>query len=150
MPNRKALYEALRRNQYIMPDIKENLVTSGWMLGVVQGNQWCLSSSEVSCLQQCVSPPPRKFLAKILIQTMSEINIPAEKVEPMKATAKLIAKHPPNVSWMLICLAQMKSDHEIFGKDYVAPKLDRGGIAISEASVDNIAHFFTGLPLKHN
>ena len=35
VPNRKALYQALRRNQYIMPDIKENLVTSAWMLGVV-------------------------------------------------------------------------------------------------------------------
>ena len=44
----------------------------------------------------------------------------------------------------------MKSDHEIFGKEYVAPKLDRGGIALTVAEVSNIAQFFTGLPLQSN
>ena len=75
VPNRKRLYEAIRRNQYIMPDVKESFVTSKWMLGIVQGTQWCLASSEVSCLQQCVDPPPRKVLAAMLVEAMAQLEV---------------------------------------------------------------------------
>lgn len=87
----------------------------------------------------------------MLVEAMAQLEVQPEKVESMKATAKLINKNPPNVQWMLTCLAQMKSDHEIFGKNYVAPKLDRGGAQLIMPDVSNITEFFTGLPIKsHN
>ena len=59
VPNKKALYVALQRNQYIMPPMKDAIVTCKFMLGVKDGYYWCLRSSEVVAVKVCADPPAR-------------------------------------------------------------------------------------------
>ena len=122
VPHKFDFYNAMRRNHYVMPAYSSRLVTTDWMLGVIRGTQWCLSSGEVSCLLNCVKPPPRRTLARILSNVMKTVSTTAEKLPGLRATADLIIEHLPDTEWMLKCLAQMDPSHEVFAKNYVAPK----------------------------
>ena len=99
----------MRRNHYVMPAYHSRIVTTDWMLGIVRGTQWCLSSGEVTCLHQCVKPPSKRILAEILSGVMKQVAAPPEKLPGLRATADLILEHPPDSDWMVICLAQMNS-----------------------------------------
>ena len=105
VPHKKDFYNAMRRNRYVMPSYNSRLVTTDWMLGVVRGTQWCLSSGEVCCLHDCVKPPSKRVLAGILAGVMKQVTAPEEKLAGLRATADLILEHPPDVPWMLKCLA---------------------------------------------
>ena len=90
-------------------------------------------------------------MARILVAVMLNITEPAEKVAGIKATAELILEHPPDVFWMLTCLAQMDSNHEVFSRDYVPPKPQKEFEAhIEVPNLDELQSFFAGLPLSTN
>ena len=151
VPHKKDFYDAMRRNHYVMPAYSSRLVSTEWMLGVIRGSQWCLSSGEVSCLHQCVKPPSKKTLALILSNAMKTVQAPPEKLVGLRATADLILERPPDVEWMLKCLAQMNPLHEVFAKDYVAPKERRGlDATIEVANLDELEGFFANLPLSRD
>ena len=139
------------RNHYVMPGYKERMVTTAWMLGVIRGTHWCLSSSEVDCLPQCAKPPTKKVLGAILVAAMRNVATPVEKVAAVKATAELVLEHPPDIYWMLTCLAQINANHEVFGRDYVPPKPEKEFEAVIDVPhLDGLQEFFAGLPLSTN
>ena len=151
IPCKKDFYDAMRRNHYVMPEYKERIVTTAWMLGVVRGTHWCLSSAEVNCLPQCARRPTKKMLAVMLVAVMRNVTEPKEKVEAIKATAELVLAHPPDMHWMLTCLAQIDANHEVFGRDYVPPKpVKEFEAEIDEPNLDALQGFFAGLPLSAN
>ena len=73
VPHKKDFYDAMRRNHYIMPSYNSRLVTTEWMLGVIRGSHWCLSSGEVTCILDCVKPPSKKIFAQILANVMKNV-----------------------------------------------------------------------------
>ena len=151
IPCKRDFYSAMLRNHYVMPAYTERLVTTAWMLGVIRGTHWCLTSGEVNCLHQCAKRPSKKVMARILVTVMLNITKPAEKVAGIKATAEFILEHPPDVFWMLTCLAQMDSNHEVFGRDYVPPKPQKDFEAVIDVpNLDELQGFFAGLPLSTN
>ena len=151
IPHKSDFYSAMLRNHYVMPAYQQRMVTTMWMLGVIKGTHWCLSSGEVNCLHQCAKPPSKKVVAGMLVAVMLNITEPKEKVAGLKATADLILEHPPDVHWMLTCLAQMDSNHEVFGRDYVPPKPQKEFEAVIDLpNLDELQGFFAGLPISTN
>ena len=63
VPDKKALFELILRNQYIMPNFKDGLVTQAWMHGIMWKTHWCLLSEEAGVPKVCAKPPSRKLLA---------------------------------------------------------------------------------------
>ena len=53
--------------------------------------------------------------------------------------------HMPDRAWMIIALATLNKDHEIFGKSYL-PKVIQRGLGVRELEISNEDGFFTGLP----
>ena len=124
-----------------MPKMNEQIVTLNWMLGIIKGEYWCLASDEVNSLKQCVKPPSRKVLARILVDKMRTVVAAADMVRKLKATAILIENHPPDVNWMLTCLSQIDPNNDLFRKDYVLPKVDRAGLNV-DIKVEDLQGFF--------
>ena len=151
VPHKRDFYDAMRRNHYVMPAYNQRLVTVEWMLGVIRGTQWCLSSGEITCLHECVKPPSRRKVAEILANVMKQVNAHASVIAGLRATADLILEHPPDVEWMIKCLAQMDPNHEVFAKNYVPPKQSRDIEATIEvANLDDLQGFFANLPLSRD
>ena len=123
IPDRKGLYKALLRNQYIMPPMKDAINTVKFMRGVIDKKYWVLHSTESSTLKVCADPPNRKVLAKIVFDVLRNYRSVGEPLDSgMRRTAKWIKKTPPNAQWLLLILSTLTPNHELFSKGYIAPK----------------------------
>lgn len=99
----------------------------------------------------CVDPPPRTDLAKMVVAQMRTEDIDPNN-QPLfnsfKRTADEILKKPPNQDWLISMLATMNPGCEIFRKDYVKPKVSKfADPDATEDLVDNVAGYFDGLPV---
>ena len=65
----------MQRNQFIMPSIKENLVTVEWMGSILAGDFWCLHSDQVTALKVCADPPTKGMLANMVFDEMMKCAI---------------------------------------------------------------------------
>ena len=147
-PTPKFYYEALVRNGNYLPKLKEPIMTMKFMKGIKSEKYWVPNTNRGHgvYVKLCADPPSRKLLAKILQKTMMTCpDVPEDIHSSFRRTAKLIKKNPPNVDWMVTVLGNLKSDHFIFAKDYVAPKTQRKN-AVEPYMVDNQDDFFSGLP----
>lgn len=147
VPDRHGLYIALLRNQNVMPPESDAINTIKFMLGVVEGNYWMLTSNLV-VYRVCADPPCRKELASILYDAMKRASLDNATQKERKAfhrTAEKVIKTPPAVNWMLICLSSIVPDHFVFARDYVKPKPVRNGKVVGKL-VPAYAGFFEGLP----
>ena len=56
--DKETLHEAIRRNQFYAPGIKESMMTIEFMKNVSEGNDWLPKCSEIRLLN-CVEPPSK-------------------------------------------------------------------------------------------
>ena len=146
-PDKQALYEALSRNQYYLPPAKDAIMSTEFMRGVVDQIYWLPKTSEVK-IANCADPPSKHDLVRILGERMMHMDPQGDPFDTQfRRTCIKIKLHPPSVSWMLIMMATMSPDHEIFKKDWVKQKPLRPGCR-ARNEVRNIGDFFTGLPTQ--
>lgn len=146
IPNVKALYDALVRNQFILPPQKDGLVTKKFMLGILDEQYWCLKSDEVRTLKVCADPPSKKALAAILSDRMTNMaDIDAVMQRRFLETALLIRQKPPCTDWMIKVLSQVDPNNHLFDKNYVKPRENPRQAA--PIMIPNPNGFFDNLPL---
>lgn len=64
--------------------------------------------------------------------------------QPMCATLVHLKSHPPDTAWLLNIIGLMAPEHQIFMKDYVAPKTEKA--AMEKTMISDPNGFFPGLP----
>ena len=151
MPNKKGLWEALKRNQFNVPPLKDALCTKKWLLGVKNKVYWCLHASEAGPKKEVASVPSKKVLGEILVQVMRGLPSYGEPRDSgIRRTADHIEKKQgADVHWMILILSTISPEHFIFAKDYVKPLIDRGQEKfVFDCNVPNDDGFFTGLPVS--
>ena len=93
----KTMYNSCVRNGYLMPPRKDAINTQKFMKGIMCKKNWVLHSDHVVCVRMCADPPPRKQLAKIVVQIMKNYPSIGEPMDSgLRRTAKHIKKRPPN------------------------------------------------------
>lgn len=98
------------------------------MYKVKSGALWCPQSQLLNHLGQCARPPPRKQLAHILREIVTDIvcaeDAPLNELEPMVQTMELVEKKLADQSWLLKAICALRPEHEIFSKGYayIKPK----------------------------
>ena len=123
IPDKKAFYSALQRNQVILPPLRDSMVTRRFMLGIKDSTYWCLRASDITQTRVCADPPARKDLANIVGDVMLNYRSLGEAQDIIfHRTANLIKKQPPAVHWLLQVLATIEPNHEIFNKNYRRPR----------------------------
>ena len=148
IPDKKAFYQALSYNQYILPPLKDNMVTRQFMINVKTGKQWCLKSSDISGTRVCADPPSRKDLANIVGDVMLNYRSLGEPHDTaFKSTAMLIKKQPPAVHWLLQVLATIDPGNVIFSKGYRKPSKQQQARQVEETMISNADGFFSDLPI---
>ena len=142
------MYSCLVRNGYLMPPRKDAMLTQKFLKGVQSKKFWILHSDHVLAVKQCADPPSRKVLAKIVSSIMKTYpGLEEPMLSGMRRTAKHIKKRPPSPQWLLLVLATLDQDHDLFHKGYVAPKKPK---AFEEVLIANPDNFFDGLPVVEN
>ena len=115
IPNKKAFHTALVRNKFMVPPLKDPLVTVAFMKGVLNGRYFLLKQEQVEHTRQCADKPPKGELADLVADVLLNCpNLPAEVAAAVRSTAHLIRRKKPNVDWQLQMLAQFAPDHAIF------------------------------------
>ena len=145
IPDGKSLYNALVRNQRLMPPRKDAINSQKFMRGVWTKKYWVMSSHEVVGYKMCADPPSKKQLSRILAGVLANYRSLGEPTDSgMKRTAKQIRKRPPSTNWMLLVLSNLDPANEVFAKGYVAPRKPKGNEAVF---IENQDDFFDGLPV---
>ena len=145
IPDGKQLYNALVRNQRLMPPRKDAINTQKFLRGVWTKKYWVMSSPEVVGYKMCADPPSKKQLARILSAVMANYRSLGEPTDSgIRRTAKQIRKRPPSTNWMLLVLSNLDPANPVFAKSYVAPKKPKGNEAVF---LENQDDFFDGLPV---
>ena len=149
IPDGKAMYAALLRNQFLMPPLKDAMVTRRYMLDVKDGKAWCLHSSEVVALKACADCPSRKVLAELVAEAMlrNMTTMPPRMKTAIRRTAALVLKAPPSKSWLVQVLSSVEPGHGIFDTGYTKPAPQRNGFIAPQATVANPNGFFDGIPV---
>lgn len=148
--DKTSLYGGLLRNHLFCPKLKEQMMTTDFMKGVIGYKRYWLPRCQEIRLKNCVDPPPRHELAQMVYDKMMESE--PTGTEPFdssfKRTASVILRKPPKQDWLVAMLATMDPNNRIFDKDYVRPK---GKLVEEEEDdadmIDNSDGFFDGLPL---
>jgi hypothetical protein len=127
--SKEGYYEAMIRNLYFLPPIKNSLVTIEWMNLVRAGTIPCPRFGQVNHLP-CPTPPSHELIvSEVKRATGSNMGITSPKKYPC-------------VQWCLRVLSTFEPDHEFFAKDYHPPV----NAAKSRRCVENSDGFFSGLP----
>ena len=95
------------RNGFYMPHMKSSIISVDYMQKIRAKEIWCLKYEDVS-LKPCPTPPPKHVLIKefiVLANRNAIIHGIADNKEPDKA-------------WLIVAIAHLKPDHEIFMKSY--------------------------------
>lgn len=107
VPDKKHLHSTLVRNTWMVPPLKDRIMTNRFMTGIMRRHYFCIKQDEVRHIRQCADKPPRDELAKIVADVMA--NYPADFGEPVNSgiqrTAMEIRRTAPNVDWQLLMLA---------------------------------------------
>ena len=84
------------------------------------------------------------MVAKMLVNIMKNYPPVGEPMDSgMRRTAKHIKKRPPHPQWILLVLATLDPNNELFHKGYVAPMKPK---AFEQVLIANMDSFFDGLP----
>ena len=145
-PDNKALYECCQRNQFILPPLRDALVTREFMEGAMRNEYWCLKAEHIHTYRVCADPPGKRELADMVCEAIANMNPVGEPMDSqLLRTAPLIRKKPPSVHWLLLVLCTLNENHPIFDRSYVHPKATRA-VAVGAGFVRNPNGFFDGMP----
>ena len=105
IPDRPALYNAILRNQILVPPLKDAICTKDFLVGLLEKQYWCPLTSEIT-MRNCGDVPSKKDLAGILYEAMAACtNVDAQIQQQFVMTAELVLKHPPSPSWSLLMIS---------------------------------------------
>ena len=125
--DKETLHEAIRRNQFYTPGIKESMMTIEFMKNVSEGTEWLPKCSEIRLLN-CVEPPSKQQIAEMLYQRMHAYQPEGEPFDSMfRRCAARIRKNPPDIQYMLALLSTIDNQNEIFAKGYKRPRAFQPG-----------------------
>ena len=148
--DRHTMYFSIKRNQLFPPKESEAIMTHQFMKGLIGYELYWLPKIQDIRLLNCVDPPPRHELAKMVYGFMQGVDTGDAKVNAsIKRTADLILRKPPNPEWLLAMISTMDPDNLIFMKSYIRPKVNRFALDDEEDSdmVSNPEGWFDNLPL---
>ena len=149
--DKHSLHESLRRNQLFCPKLKEGLMTVQFMKGCIGYRYYWLPKTEDIRIRNCVDPPPRGDLARMVFERMSgqEPSGDACFDGAFRRTSEELARKPPNTEWLLAMLSTMDPENAIFAKDYVRPRQNRASDYDGDNAdmVENVDGWFDGLPV---
>lgn len=151
--DKETLFESILRNQLYPPKKKEMIMTQQFMKGVIGYQQFWLPKITDIKLLNCVDPPPRNELAKMVSERMLTVDTGDASVNAsVKRTADLVHRKPPNRDWLLAMLSTMNPECELFKKNYIRPKVNRFALDDDEDSemVSNPEGWFDDLPLARS
>ena len=99
--DKETLFESILRNQLYPPKKKEMIMTQQFMKGVIGYQQFWLPKITDIKLLNCVDPPPRNELAKMVCERMLTVDTGDASVNAsVKRTADLVHRKPPNRDWL--------------------------------------------------
>ena len=100
VPDKRALYDALLRNQFILPPFKDQLLTTQFLMGIKDRTYWCLHSDSGLAMKSCADPPTKLELSEILSDVMLNYRPMGEPTDSgLKRTALQVRKRPPQRNW---------------------------------------------------
>ena len=147
IPDKAALYDALQRNNFILPPLSDSMCTVHWLTQVFKVEAWCLRTEEVATLKVCPELPNKTELANIVATAMEATPLVGGPFDSgIRLTAALIRKKKPCKQWLVKVLSTVERDHEIFQRTYKRPLVDKKGAAVgNQGVVQNANGFFDGL-----
>jgi len=100
-------------------------VNKAYLQNVLRKKFWVPHQNDVR-IRNCPKPPPALVLVEKLLRQTDRMNV---------ETGIVVAKRNlPNVEWMLLVLATLTPNDEIFGKSYMPPQKVRKD-SIAEAAL---------------
>ena len=126
--DRESYWEAMISAGWVMPVLRQSIVTMDWMAQIRAKIAWCPKRPELSNYKTVLHPPPRHTLAKMLydrIQMMvGENTHPEAFLAALEVTAELVKKKLADSTWLLQANYCLLPSHEIFKRDYrYVPKI---------------------------
>ena len=150
IPDAPALHKALLRNQLFVPPLKDAMCTKDFLVGILEKRYWVPLTSDIQ-VRNCADVPSKKDMALILHEAMMGCleSVDTEIRAGFAATANLLAKHPPSVTWSLMMVSTVNNGHPIFAKDWQKPRAPAASvISQHQTLVPAFGDFFDGLPVE--
>ena len=129
VPNKKAFYKAMIRNQYFVPQYKSSLCCVKWMQRVRTGKYHCPKVQDLRPMN-CADPPLKEEILEHLLGYAKDKGL----------NMGISMKRMPDKHWALQVLHSFKPDHKFFKKDYLPKKM------VDKIMIDNSDGFFDNLP----
>ena len=144
------MHDAMLRNKYMVPALKNSIVTYEFLEKVKDGMIWLPRSNECF-MYSCPSQPNKEVLAQYIydaintfLQNADPAAVPREKKDAIRALAEAVQAQPPDKHWQLLVLNHIDPSHMVFQKGYVKPKGQRK--KEDEYQIEDRDGFFEGLP----
>jgi hypothetical protein len=131
--SKKDLYEALVRNGYYPPKLKSNMVSEHYLVNVMDGTYYCPKAEEVR-IKLCPRPPHKEVLLEKFRKQMRDKDLRSGMQEGKW----------PDKEWLVVVIATLCPEDEIFKKDYVPPP--RKNLIEEQKTIRVPNGFFEGLP----
>ena len=99
IPNKKALYDSMLRNQLWVPPEKDALLTVGFLKGITEGTFWMPKCEEIK-FRHCADAPSKQELVLILLEVLRGLHNEDVRFRILfERTCLEIEKRPPSVFW---------------------------------------------------
>ena len=126
--NKDQLYKAFVSNGYFLPTNRKNQFVSVKMLkDIYIGKCYCPKLPDITILP-CCNPPTAEFLRDEVANIIDNNDAypDQEQEKQWKRLGKYMRKNIPVKQWLLGLLALIAPQHEVFHKNYIPPKRNRG------------------------
>ena len=126
--NKDQLYKAFVSNGYFLPINRKNQFVSVKLLKeIYTGRCLCPKVADIN-FKPCCNPPSAEFLRDEAADLIDNNNAYAnqEQEKQWKRLGKHMRKNIPEKQWLLGLLAMIAPRHEVFQKNYMPPKRNRG------------------------
>ena len=147
--NKKELYKACQRNEFVMPSMKCSLCTIDFMFEVKAGKIYCPKIKDLKGRKACPDPPDIKTLltfisAAVMKHEANQSLANFEKVQ-LSALLERLDKKQCNKEWLIDVLWCLDESHPIFEKNYVYRRPKDNHVEFMQL-IPNENNFFDGLP----
>ena len=147
--NKKELYKACQRNEFVMPSMKCSLCTIDFMFEVKAGKIYCPKIKDLKGRKACPDPPDIKTLINFISAAVMkhEANQSLANFEKVQLSALLerLDKKQCNKEWLIDVLWCLDESHPIFEKNYVYRRPKDNHVEFMQL-IPNENNFFDGLP----
>ena len=147
--NKKELYKACQRNEFVMPSVKCSLCTIDFMFEVKAETIYCPTNKDLKGRKACPDPPDIKTIITFITAAVlkHEANGSLAMLEKAQFTLlqERLKKKKANKEWLIDILWCLDKEHPIFEKDYVYRRPRDNSLEFMQL-IPNENQFFDGLP----